>query len=81
MISFEERVIVLEKKLGEMHESLGWALVAIAELAAFRDTGAKHKQCKACLQMLPVTLTGQFMPHAAPLQKERCVNSGGRADG
>jgi len=72
-----DRVSTLEAQQGELLDSLGWALVAIAELVAFRDTGAVHRQCKACLQIIPVTMTGQFMPHSIPLQGPPCVNSGG----
>jgi len=72
-----DRVATLEAQQGELLESLGWALVAIAELVAWRDTGAVHRQCKACQQILPVTMSGQFLPHSVPLQGHPCVNSGG----
>jgi len=83
MDSLEVRVSALELQLDGLNESLGWALVAIAELVAFRDTGAKHKQCKVCQQILPVTMTGQFMSHINPRgsREDRCINSYGHADG
>jgi len=82
--SLADRVSTLEAQQDGLLESLGWALVALAELVAFRDTGAVHRQCKACLQIIPVTMTGQFMPHINPgrsAENERCINSNGRADG
>jgi len=81
MAEMQARLSKLESYFDSISKQFAQLAIKVSQLDMQSLTGARHVLCYACNQIMPVTLTGHFMPHQQVGTAEKCYNSGGEANG